>query len=269
MKARTRSILTSMLTYQFNISSIITVRPRTTSSYMNHPCASTARRARMPSKMTAPPHTTPCLAKIALIPFVLAVIGYAIGLMSRELHALGVEKIVLIDGYNVFKNGLNSNALSPNTTNTNNNISNFTDLYTGIALNNNIKFDLTAVSLASPVPTIIRIEFENKIYLVAVHYNYGQVQHNHYITSQPALVFSNTDNELLEFDVLGYVYHASLAGIGFDWDVSNILHIISLKFSILIMHYWNGCLNLILIDIVSQQHQLHHNVQLLSKYVYS
>ena len=179
-----------------------------------YPCAV---QQKIQSKLTAPPHTTYCPAKISLILFVLAVMKCVIGLILREFCALAVGKNVLSNGCNFFDNGLNFNALLSNTTDTNDtndttdaafNTSNFINLRTTIALNSSITFDLTAVS--ATVATTIQIENKNI---------FDRETQSLHITPPPAFVFNNIDNGLRVSGAVGYVHDVSLDGIAFDWVV--------------------------------------------------
>ena len=168
-------------------------------------------------KLTTPPQTTHCPAKILSILFSLAVMGCVIGLILRGFGALTDGQNALINACNFFDNGLFS-ALLSNTIHTNDtpgagyNTSNFINSRTKIALNYNITFDLTAVSAG--VATAIRVENKNIFDC--------ETQSVH-ITHQVAFVFNNIDNGLRESGVLGYVHNVILDCIAFDWDVDKMV----------------------------------------------
>ena len=178
--------------------------------------------------MTQQPHTTSLTARISFNLFVLVVVVYEIGSISREFSVLAVGKNALINRFNVFYNGLNYGALPPDTMDTNdttgaahNTRSDFTKADPGFTLNNDITFDLTTLSPASIAALVatIRIENENIFDSGPLWQRATQLLHP---TQQPPLVCNNIDDVRREFDVLGYVHDISDT-IGFDWDEHNIL----------------------------------------------
>ena len=160
----------------------------------------------MQSKITPQPHTTSLPTRISFILFVLAVVIYAIGIISREFSGSTVGQNALINRFSVFDDGLNYDAISSKTTDTNGMMG---AAQPGFAWNNDTAFYSTAVSRQSTaVALVATIRIKNN-YI----FDPGLLR-----SQQPIFVLNNynIDNGRHEFGVLkdvSFMIELELIGI--------------------------------------------------------